>query len=111
MSPRHVALSLGFLFALLNGVARDTGQLVSLLLPFWMFLTPVIYPAPTQGAKALINVLNPISPYVIAVQDLVSRGYLTQPTGLAVGCLVSVAVFLFSWRAFHLTEPRIAERA
>jgi lipopolysaccharide transport system permease protein len=103
-------LALGFVFSLLNGVLRDAGQMITFLLTFWMFLTPVVYPAPTQGAKTLINVLNPVSPFVIATQDLTSRGYLTQPGNFAIGCLVSMAAFLLAWRIFHLTETRIAER-
>jgi len=105
-----LTIGLGFLFALINGVIRDAGQMITFVLMFGMFLTPVVYPAPTHGAKALINVLNPVSPFVNAAQDLASRGHLTQPGFYAIGCLVSLFVFLFSWRVFHLTETRIAER-
>ncbi len=103
-------LGLGFLFSLVNGVIRDAGQVVTFVLTFWMFLTPVVYPAPTHGAKSLINVLNPVSPFVIAAQDLTSKGHLTQPGGYAIGCAISLALFLVAWRVFHLTEKRIAER-
>jgi lipopolysaccharide transport system permease protein len=103
-------LGLGLLFALANGVMRDLGQMIAFLLQFWMFLTPVVYPAPASGAKALLNVLNPVSPFVIAAHDLASRGSLSQPAGYAIGCAVGLVTFLAAWRVFHLTEPRIAER-
>jgi len=103
-------LGLGYLFALGNGVMRDLGQVVSFVLMFWMFLTPVVYPAAQTGPRAVFNVLNPVSPFVIAAQDLATRGALTQPGNYAIGCLVSTVVFLLGWRVFHLTEPRIAER-
>jgi lipopolysaccharide transport system permease protein len=103
-------LGLGYLFALGNGVMRDLGQVVGFALTFWMFLTPVVYPASKTGPQAMLNLLNPVSPFVIAAQDLTSRGHLTQPETYAVGCLVSLFVFLLGWRVFHLTEPRIAER-
>jgi lipopolysaccharide transport system permease protein len=103
-------LALGFIFSLLNGVMRDAGQIITFLLTFWMFLTPVVYPAPTHGAKSLINVLNPVSPFVIAAQDLTSRGHLTQPGNYAIGSAISLVAFLLAWRIFHLTETRIAER-
>jgi lipopolysaccharide transport system permease protein len=103
-------LGLGFFAALVNGVMRDAGQLVTFLLTFWMFLTPVVYPAPTRGAKMWMNVVNPVSPFVIATQDLASRGHLTQPFGFIIGSVVSVVIFLLGWRVFHLTETRIAER-
>ncbi len=105
-----LTLGLGFLSALVNGVLRDVGQIVTFLLTFWMFLTPVVYPPSNEGGKALLNVLNPVSPFVIAAQDLTIRGHLTQPGNFLIGCGVSALVFLLGWRLFHLTEPRIVER-
>lgn len=106
-------IGVGYIFALVNGVLRDAGQMVAFVLMFGMFLTPVVYPAPAHSHKMIINLLvmlNPISPFVNAAQDLTSRGHLAQPGSYAVGCVVSVVVFLLSWRFFHLTETRIAER-
>ncbi len=105
-----LTLGLGYVFALANGVMRDTGQLIAIALMFWMLLTPVVYPAPTEGMKTLLNFLNPVSPFVIAAHDLTIRGALSQPETYVVGVAVSVVVFLLGWRIFHLTEPRIAER-
>ena len=103
-------IGLGLIFGLINGVLRDAGQIVTFLLTFWMFLTPVVYPAPEKGTMALVNVVNPVSPFVIAAQDLTSVGHLTQPLNYAIGCGVSLIVFLIAWRIFHLAEMRIAER-
>lgn len=103
-----LTLAFGFFFALVNGVVRDAGQIVTFALTFGMFLTPVVYPPSTH--KTLLNLLNPVSPYVIATQDLVTRGYLTQPGNFAIGCLMSLMLFFLSWRVFHLSETRIAER-
>ena len=104
-----LTLGLGCVFALINGVMRDAGQVVTFLLTFWMFLTPVVYPV-KPGSHSLLNVVNPVSPFVIAAQDLATTGHLTQPLNFAIGCAVSVVVFLLGWRVFHLTEPRIVER-
>ena len=103
-----LTLGLGFLFALINGVLRDMGQMVTFALMFGMFLTPVVYPA--QGMKSWLMTLNPVSPFVVAAQDLTTRGHLTQPGAYLWASLFSAVVFMLSWRIFHLTEPRIAER-
>ena len=103
-------IGLGLIFGLINGVLRDAGQIVTFLLTFWMFLTPVVYPASTKGAMSILNVVNPVSPFVIAAQDLTSVGYLTQPVNYLIGSGVSLLIFLFAWRIFHLAEMRIAER-
>ncbi len=105
-----LTLGLGFIFSMVNGIVRDAGQVITLLLSIWMFLTPVIYPPPASGLTLRACLLNPISAYIVAAQDLVIRGYLTQPAGLGAACLISLALFLFGWRLFHFTEARIAER-
>jgi lipopolysaccharide transport system permease protein len=101
-------LALGLVAALINGVMRDMGQFITFVLTFWMFLTPVVYPAPKAGS--LITTLNPVSPFVIAAQDLCNKGYLTQPGPFAIASVISVVALLIGWRIFHLTETRIAER-
>jgi lipopolysaccharide transport system permease protein len=103
-------LGLGLLMSLINGVMRDVGQSVSYVLTFWMFLTPVLYPPASSGKMAVFQAINPISPFVIAAQDLATKGYLTRPDGYVIATTVSVVLFFLAWRVFHLTEPRIAER-
>jgi lipopolysaccharide transport system permease protein len=105
-----LTLAFGFIASLINCVTRDAGQMVTFVLTFWMFLTPVVYPAPHKGVHALINIINPISPFVNAAQDLAAVGHLTQPAYYVAGCCFSVLVFALAWRVFHLTETRIAER-
>ncbi|HEV2472656.1 MAG TPA: hypothetical protein VGS41_08335, partial [Chthonomonadales bacterium] len=58
----------------------------------------------------LLNLLNPVTPFVVATRDLVVEGRLSQPGFFAAGCAISLFVFFAAWRIFHLTEPRIAER-
>lgn len=103
-----LTLGMGFMLALVNGVLRDAGQIIGFLLTFWMFLTPVVYPA--KGGASLIYTLNPVSPFVIAAQDLTTRGHLTHPNSLILGSVVSLVVFLIGWRVFDLAETRIGER-
>jgi lipopolysaccharide transport system permease protein len=105
-----LTLGLGFLLALANGVIRDVGNAVVLLVTYGMFLTPIVYPPPTEWPQVLVNYLNPVSPYIIATHDLTTKGTLSQPELLAWSCAASVVVFLIGWRVFHLAMPRIAER-
>ena len=89
---------------------RDIGNSLTMLLTFAMFLTPVIYPPPTQWPKVLINYLNPVSPFIIATRDLTTKGTLSQPDGLFYASVAGLLVFLVAWRIFHLSMSRIAER-
>ncbi len=105
-----ITVGFGFILSLANGVFRDIGNSLTLFLTFAMFLTPVIYPPPTQWPKVLINYLNPVSPFIIATRDLTTKGTLTQPNGLLWISLAGLLIFLISWRIFHLAMSRIAER-
>lgn len=105
-----MTIGFGFALALANGVFRDIGNSLTTVLTFAMFLTPIVYPPPTEGAKVLINYLNPVSPFIIATRDLTTKGQLSQPNGLLLGCGIGLLVFLICWRIFHLAMSRIAER-
>jgi lipopolysaccharide transport system permease protein len=105
-----ITVGLGFILSLANGVFRDIGNSLTLALTFAMFLTPVVYPPPTQWPKVLINYLNPISPFIIATRDLTTKGTLSQPDGLLWVSVISLLVFLVAWRIFHLAMSRVAER-
>ena len=100
----------GFILSIANGVFRDIGNSLMLVMTFAMFLTPVIYPPPTQWPKVLINYLNPVSPFIIATRDLTTIGTLSQPDGLFYASVAGLVVFLVAWRIFHLAMSRIAER-
>lgn len=105
-----MTVGFGFMLSIANGVFRDIGNSLTLLLTFAMFLTPVIYPPPTQWPKVLINYLNPVSPFIIATRDLITKGTLSQPDGLLYASVAGFVVFLVAWRIFHLAMSRIAER-
>jgi lipopolysaccharide transport system permease protein len=69
-----LTLGLGFILALLNGVMRDIGNIVSILMTFLMFLTPVLYAKPTTGILATVTNYNPLY-YMVSVQrELVLMG-------------------------------------
>jgi lipopolysaccharide transport system permease protein len=103
-----LALGLGFVLSIANLVFRDTGNALGMALTIGMFLTPVLYPAPVRWPFFMVNVLNPLSPFVTATQDLIAIGYLSRPEMLTVACLFSLALAFAGWRAFHVTIPRVA---
>ena len=105
-----LTLGLGFLLSLLNALLRDVPNIVTLATTFLLFLTPVLYPSPPSGLFSTIAEYNPLAALVTASRDLVVTGYLTQPTRFAWAGALSLLVFVVSWRVFHLTETRIAER-
>jgi lipopolysaccharide transport system permease protein len=105
-----LALGVGFFLALLNGVVRDIGNAISMLLTFFLFLTPVLYPRPETGLLAELARYNPMYHLVEAPRQLLLAGGVPDPAGYAAAGLFSLALFAVSLVLFHLTETRIAER-
>lgn len=105
-----LTLGLGFLLSLLNALMRDIANIVTILTTFLLFLTPVLYPAPSTGLFATLSIYNPLSTLVTGSRDLVIFGYMKEPLQFLVASVVSLVIFLICWRIFHMVETRMAER-
>jgi len=103
-------IGLGFFTSLLNGVMRDIGNIISILLTFMMFFTPVLYAKPKMGVLAIITKYNPLYYLVSTPRDLVLKGLVLEWKGFLIVCLISMILFIGCLFAFHLTETRVAER-
>jgi lipopolysaccharide transport system permease protein len=103
-------LGLGFMLSLLNGVARDFGNMLSVFLTFLLFLTPILYAKPKAGFLETITQYNPIYHLVSAPRELILTGTLTDPMAYLLSCGLSLVVFIIFLLIFHLTETRVAER-
>ena len=105
-----LTLGAGFILAVLNALVRDVSGAITLVLQFAMVLAPVVYPPRTTWPWVLVNYLNPVSAFIVATQDLVTRGTLTMPVPLAAASVFGVALFLAGWRLFRLAQPIVGER-
>jgi len=101
---------LGFFLALLAGLFRDTVNLVTLLTTYFLFLMPVAYPPPPTGIFVTINQWNPLSHIIISCREMVLYGLISDLPGYAWSSIFCVAVFLLSWRMFHMVGTKIPER-
>jgi len=105
-----LTLGLGFILSLLNGIVRDIGNTLSVLMTFLMFLTPVLYAKPTTGILATVTNYNPRYYLVSAPRDLVLMGTISEWKGFLIASVLSAIVFMMCLVVFHLTETRVAER-
>lgn len=103
-------IGLGFLMSLLNGVMRDIGNIISILLILLMFFTPVLYAKPQSGLLLTLTTYNPLFYLISAPRDLILKGSVQEWEGYLIICLVSIGIFVGCLFAFHLTETRVTER-
>jgi lipopolysaccharide transport system permease protein len=61
--------ALGLLLTPVGVLYTDIGKGLPLLMQFLMYLTPVVFAMPKEGAAALIFTLNPLSPIILTARD------------------------------------------
>ena len=105
-----LTLGLGFIFSLLNGIVRDIGNILSILMTFLMFLTPILYAKPSTGILARITNYNPLYYLTSVPRQLVLTGTISEWKGFLISSVISVFIFVICLIVFHLTETRVAER-
>jgi ABC-type polysaccharide/polyol phosphate export permease len=103
-------LGLGLLLAAANLFYRDVGQLLTVLLSLWIFLTPVVYPLDLVPASLRPWIaLNPLTPVVVATRTLIVEGQLPDPGPLAGSAAISFVFLVGGYALFKWLEPVFAE--
>ena len=105
-----LTFGIGLLLSILNGIARDTANLVSVFMTFFLFLTPVLYKKPDTGFLSVISEYNPIYYLITFPRELILQGKSTELYGFLISTLISIFIFLLCLFFFHLAETRVTER-
>ena len=92
------AVGLGICLAILNVFFRDVGQLFSILIQFWFWLTPIVYPSKIlpESIRYWIE-LNPMTVLITAYQDILVRGTLPEWTSLMGVICISLCLCCLAW--------------
>jgi len=104
------ATAIGLILAPLNLLYQDVTKGLGFLTTAWLFLTPVIYPRPMKGAFAFLVNLNPVTPMIVTIRELVASPVLTQLRGFLLVSFFATVAMLFAWLIFRLTFPFAIER-
>jgi ABC-type polysaccharide/polyol phosphate export permease len=104
--------AMGLILSAANLYYRDVGQLLSVLLSLWIFLTPVVYPLDQVPANLRPWImLNPLTPVVVACRALILDGQLPEPGPLATSAGISFALLVAGYALFKYLEPQFADTA
>jgi ABC-type polysaccharide/polyol phosphate export permease len=101
---------LSLLLGALNLFYRDVQYFFNLVLTLWFYLTPVIYATEFFPEKyRWIFKLNPMSVFINAYREvLVGKGVLNIGS-LAIGVIISLLIFIVSYRIFKKLEGVFAD--
>jgi len=105
-----LALGIGIVAGVLNVFFRDAGQFFAIVLQFWFWFTPIVYPLSILPEEILPLVMaNPLTPLVVSQQDIaLGRGWpdaaaLVVPALWAAAAL-ALALVLLRRRADELVD-------
>lgn len=102
--------AMGLLLTPVGMLYQDISRGLGVLLPFFMYLTPTVYPTPREGTIGLIMKYNPIANFITQTRN----GFLAQPIYdlqfFWIYTIVFVLLFLIALVAFRLSMPIIIER-
>lgn len=102
--------ALGIILLPLGMLYTDIQRTVMAITPFWMLLTPVIYPAPRSGIATLINTYNPVAPLLSCTRDWIFHGSTEYLAPFLWITGASILVFVVGMVLFRIAMPIIIER-
>ncbi|MES2161684.1 MAG: ABC transporter permease [Pseudomonadota bacterium] len=104
------AIGLGMVLGVLNVFFRDVGQFFTIVLQFWFWFTPIVYPVSTLPApvRALL-VWNPMAAVIGAYQQILVNGQAPQwgsllPAAVAGLACCALGLQLFRKRAGEMVD-------
>lgn len=101
---------IGILIAPLGILYQDITKGMTMITSLWLFLTPVVYPVPTQGTFSSLVKYNPITPLLVTIRELATTGILTQTFGFWLVSIITLIGLLATWIFFRLAMPYAIER-
>lgn len=104
------AVGLGITFGVLNVFFRDVGQLSGVLLQFWFWATPVVYPASILPSWAQTWMqLNPMYHLIKGYQDIFVAHLWPEWKSLVMLTIFSVLLAVFAMRLFRAHAGEIVD--
>lgn len=96
------SIGLGIILGVLNVFFRDVGQFMGILLQFWFWFTPIVYPLTVlpERVKPFIDA-NPMAPLIAAYQGVFVYGLWPVWSTLLPPLLIAVALCVFAMRLFR----------
>ena len=96
------AIGLGISLGVLNVFFRDVGQLFGLVIQFWFWGTPIVYPISIlpESVRFLMG-FNPMASLIVAFQDILVAGRWPAWQSLLPVTIIAIVMCAFGMRLFR----------
>ncbi|MEM9506246.1 MAG: ABC transporter permease, partial [Cyanobacteria bacterium P01_E01_bin.35] len=103
-----LTISLGYIFAAINVIFRDTQYTVGVLLQICFFLTPIFYDISNIEIPLIYNI-NPLVHLVTAYRNVLIQGVDPEWKALGIIAIFSITFLCFSQSYFRQQSHRFLE--
>ncbi|MDQ3814335.1 MAG: ABC transporter permease [Armatimonadota bacterium] len=110
MSLLLLGFTIGLLLTPVGLLYQDVSRGLSLLVGFWFFLTPVIYPPPVGRPASLLGTLNPVTPLLMTTRQWLTLGTLAPAPGFILIFGLSLFWLIIAWVCYRLARPHLVAR-
>ena len=106
-----IAFGIGIFLGVINVFFRDIGHTVNIVLQYWFWFTPIVYPASIlpEKIKHLVWIINPIAPLVAGYQNIFLFGKAPVWGDCVIPVVFGVLVFVAGFMAFKKLSAEMVD--
>jgi lipopolysaccharide transport system permease protein len=101
---------IGLALTPIAGFYGDVGRVIPMVTGFWMLLTPVVYPARTEGLAGILATWNPISPLIVTARESLTGQDLSLLLPFAIITICSLIATFIGLVGFRISMPHLIAR-
>jgi len=102
---------IGLVIGVINVVAVEIQRIVDAFFGFLIFLTPVIYASNISNPLLQsVTKWNPLTYLIGGARDIIVYGRIDNLDKFLYASLLSLVIFIFSWRLFYISEEKVIEK-
>lgn len=105
-----IGLSIGFLMIPIGSLYVDVSRLATTALGFAMYLTPVVYPPPSEGWTATVVKWNPMTAVVMTTRDWLTTGHGSYLSVMLITTVIALVALFLAAIVFRVALPHLIER-
>ncbi len=102
--------SIGLLLTPIGMLYTDIQRGLGIILPFLMYLTPVIYPSPKDGAVAVIMKINPMASLLVETRNWFTSQPMQDLNLFMIYTAIFICISFLGIMIFRISMPMIIER-
>ena len=104
------SFALGIIITPIGLIYTDIAKMVNIGIPFIMYITPVVYAAPTHGVFKILFEVNPLTNFINDARNSLIGKPITSFEICGIITIISLIVLLFGLVVFRKSMPIIIEK-